>query len=319
MPNFQNARIALKYATLAQWEASVLELKAGEVAFAQKTDGSLIMKVGPGAWANAKEITLTELGNYYTQTQIDELLAAVNKAIADEVKRAGDAEAALQQAIEAEAERALGVEAGLDAAIKAEAGRAAGAEEALNTAIGNEVTRATEAETALGGRIDGVVADIATINNEDTGILAQAKEYADGKDGAIANAQSVADQAKAAIDAFLDDKAVSDDVVNTLKEIQEGLDAGEESAASLLAEINKIKDGTTVAPKADDADKLDGHDSTYFATAVQGGKADTAVQNVTATGSNGVTASATKTGTDVAVTVTIDTAAEWVFDCGGAN
>ena len=89
---------------------------------------------------------------------------------------------------------------------------------ANETAIANETTRATGAEELLGERLTAT--------------------------------EGVANSAKSAIDAFLNENAVSDNVVNTLKEIQEGLDAGEESAASLLAEINKLKDGTTPAGKA---------------------------------------------------------------------
>lgn len=43
---------------------------------------------------------------------------------------------------------------------------------------------------------------IAAINNADTGILAQAKAYADGKDAAIAAAKSAADAAQADVDAL---------------------------------------------------------------------------------------------------------------------
>lgn len=46
------------------------------------------------------------------------------------------------------------------------------------------------------------------------------------------------------------------------------------------ADLAKVIDGTTPVAKATDADTLDGHDSTYFATSVQGSKADTALQSI---------------------------------------
>lgn len=306
MPNL-NTRIALKYATLAQWEASTLELMNGEVAFAQNTDGSIIMKVGPGVWANAKEISLSELASYYTKDQIDGIVETINKAISDEVKRAGDAEAALQQAIEAEAERALGEEGKLNQAITTEAGRAAAAEGALDIRISgvakdltDEIARAKEAETANAlaasvaqGKADqaydlaGQKTTMGEVEAKGYATKEEAQGYANAKDEAIAAAQTTANQAKEAIDAFLDENAVSDDVVNTLKEIQENLNAGGESAGALLAEINKIKDGTTIVPKAADADTLDGKQATEFATAEQGTKADSAIQEADLTGATG--------------------------------
>ena len=81
--------------------------------------------------------------------------------------------------------------------------------------------------------------------------------YKTTNDAAVKAAKDLADANKAALDAFFNENAVSDDVVNTLKEIQEQLDAGEGSASSLLAEINKIKDGSTVVPKASHAVNAD--------------------------------------------------------------
>lgn len=72
------------------------------------------------------------------------------------------------------------------------------AKKADTTALEAEVTRATEKEGELSTAIDGVDAkadknaeDIAAINNEETGILKQAKDYADAEDAKIE--QEVAD------------------------------------------------------------------------------------------------------------------------------
>ena len=99
-------------------------------------------------------------------------------------------------------------------------------------------------------------------------------EYQTSNDAAVKAAKDLADANKATLDAFFDENAVSDTVVNTLKEIQEQLNSGDTGAAAILAEVNKIKDGTTVVPnathaenadKAADADKLGGTAAANYA------------------------------------------------------
>lgn len=80
---------------------------------------------------------------------------------------------------------------------------------ALGTQITNETARATKAEADLAAEINAV--------------------------------ETTATEAKAAIDAFLKDAKVTGDAIDTLKEIQAQLDAGETSAANLLKEINNLK------------------------------------------------------------------------------
>lgn len=127
--------------------------------------------------------------------------------------------------------------------------------EAINKVKTDAADALSAARTEITAEIDADVkalADGAVKTNTDA--IAAEKERAIGVEGGLNTrltaTEGVANAAKSAIDAFLNENAVSDDVVNTLKEIQEGLDAGEESAASLLAEINKLKDGTTPAGKA---------------------------------------------------------------------
>ena len=67
---------------------------------------------------------------------------------------------------------------------------------------------------------------------------------------ALAATETKAAAAKTAIDAFLKDADATTDAIDTLKEIQTQLDSGEASAASLLSEINGIKNGTTTVGKA---------------------------------------------------------------------
>lgn len=79
----------------------------------------------------------------------------------------------------------------------------------LQTALDEAKKAGTDANTALGAykvtndaAVKANTDAISAINNETTGILAQAKSYADGKDTTIAAAKSAADAAQADVDAL---------------------------------------------------------------------------------------------------------------------
>lgn len=118
----------------------------------------------------------------------------------------------------------------------------------------------------LDGRLDVVEPAIEAINNADTGILAKAKEYADGKDAAIAAAQKAGDDAAAAATQAQSEVDALEKVVTDLdtyvgeipegyteetviayvnKKAEETLNAASggssESAASVLAALNTYK------------------------------------------------------------------------------
>ena len=59
----------------------------------------------------------------------------------------------------------------------------------------------------------------------------------------------------------------SQDIIDTLAEINSYVGEHGEEFATLSGKVTNIENGTTVVPKAADANTLDGHDSTYFATA----------------------------------------------------
>ena len=99
----------------------------------------------------------------------------------------------------------------------------------LATSITNEYTRASGEENTIKGRVKTI---------EDDYLKTADKEEINGSIGAVSN---VANNAKEAIDAFLKEADVTENAVNTLKEIQAELDAGEASAANLLNEINALK------------------------------------------------------------------------------
>ena len=103
---------------------------------------------------------------------------------------------------------------------------------ATDTALEELTGRVSKNETDIAG----LVADhlVAADKSELEGKIATAQSAAEG-------AQSTADEAKTAIDAFLKEADATETAIDTLKEIQAALDSGETTAADLLAEINALK------------------------------------------------------------------------------
>ena len=99
----------------------------------------------------------------------------------------------------------------------------------LSISISDEYNRATGIENGLNSRLAIVEEDYL-----------KATDKAE-LNSSISNVSSVANEAKEAIDAFLKEADATENAVNTLKEIQAELDAGEASAANLLSEINALK------------------------------------------------------------------------------
>lgn len=94
-----------------------------------------------------------------------------------------------------------------------------------------------------------------------------------GAKAAAAAAQSDATIAKTKIETFLGTVTPdgSDAIIDTLTEINNYVGEHGEEFAELSGRVTKIEQGTTVVPKAADADTLDGHDSSYFATSAENG------------------------------------------------
>ena len=145
--------------------------------------------------------------------------------------------------------------------------------DANTKAIGDEESRAKGVESGLQNAINA-------INNETTGILSQAKEYADSKDTAISNAQTTAtnaqtaaanaqsdvdavegrmDTAEAAIDALetlVGDTAVATQISNAIKDLSIGdyAKAADLEAAVIQHGTDKTALETAIAKKANSAD-----------------------------------------------------------------
>ena len=135
--------------------------------------------------------------------------------------------------------------------------------EAINTSLaeGGSVSNAiadakkagTDAATAVStlenGKVKANADAIAAINNAETGILKQAKNYADGKDTAIAAAKKAGDDAAAA--------------VTTLKNGE--VKANTDAITAINTKIGTIPDGKTVAQAIEDAKAAATYDDTVLA------------------------------------------------------
>ena len=123
----------------------------------------------------------------------------------------------------------------------------------VSNAIAEAKKAGTDAATAVStlenGKVKANTEAIAAINNADTGILKQAKNYADGKDTAIAAAQKAGDDAAAAV------TALESGQVNTNKT----------DIAAINTKIGTIPDGKTVAQAIEDAKTAATYDDTALA------------------------------------------------------
>lgn len=125
--------------------------------------------------------------------------------------------------------------------------------EAADEALGNRITT-LDNDTYSKSEIDSVVSGLNTAisgkvdTNTYNAKVAELEEAienaataASTADGKAETAQSTANVAKEAIDAFLKDADATENAIDTLKEIQAQLNAGETSAATLAANINQLK------------------------------------------------------------------------------
>ena len=109
----------------------------------------------------------------------------------------------------------------------------------VNNAIKAEADRAKAAEKANSDAIDA-------INNETTGILAQAKSYADGKDAAIQAAKDAADAAQADVDALEAKVGTVPEDKTVVQMISEAITAATYDDTAVKASIKANTDAITV-------------------------------------------------------------------------
>lgn len=237
--------------------------------------------------ANTRILTLTKGETFATP-------AVVDTKISDKV---GEIDGTVKAYVD---EKTSGIAS--DAALNALTNRVSAAEgeiDVLQAAIGEggSVTNAiadakkagTDAAAAVTALENGQVKTnkeaIEAINNETTGILAQAKTYADGKDTAIAAAKSAADAAQADVDALEAKVGTVPDgktVIGLITTAQAQADKGVADAAAAKAVVDDIAADYL---KADDKTELQGNidkkvDQTTYDTKVAAlESADTTLQN----------------------------------------
>lgn len=138
--------------------------------------------------------------------------------------------------------------------------------EAINTSLaeGGSVSNAiadakkagTDAATAVSalenGKVKANTEAIAAINNAETGILKQAKDYADGKDTAIAAAKKAGDDAATAVETLRKDANDMQKVINY-------------QINNIKDKIGTIPDDKTVAQAIEDAKTAATYDNTALA------------------------------------------------------
>ena len=107
--------------------------------------------------------------------------------------------------------------------------------------------------------VDGLIVPLAT-----TEALNGVKATAEQGVSDAAAAKEVADAAKARIDGFIDGTAEAESAIDTLIEIQQYMTADTEAFTALSEKVTKIENGTTIVPKATEADTLDGKHAADF-------------------------------------------------------
>lgn len=121
---------------------------------------------------------------------------------------------------------------------------------AISNAIAEAKQAGTDAATAVstleGGQVKKNTEAIAAINNADTGILKQAKTYADGKDATITAAQTAADKAQAAIDTLAGKVGTVAKDKTVVQMIQDAQAAATYDDAAVKADIKKNADAIGV-------------------------------------------------------------------------
>ena len=135
----------------------------------------------------------------------------------------------------------------------------------ITTEIGNAVAplATTEALNGVKAIAEAAAPQATTYNKTEVdGLVKTAKDAADA-------AQGTANEAKIKIDTFLGTITPdgSADIIDTLAEINTNITENTDAFTGLSGRVTNIENGTTIVPKAGNADKLDDHDSTYFATA----------------------------------------------------
>lgn len=120
----------------------------------------------------------------------------------------------------------------------------------VSNAIADAKKAGTDAATAVStlenGKVKANTEAIAAINNTETGILKQAKNYADGKDAAIAAAKKAGDDAAAAVSALEGKVGTVTEGKTVVEMIQDAQAAATYNDAAVKADIKKNADAIDI-------------------------------------------------------------------------
>ena len=317
------------------------------VDYAEKNAGdiaNLVTRVGQ-AETNASNAVETANNANTTAGQAN-TTAGEAKELAQEAKEAAEtaqnsaaasAEAAAGSASQAAA--SAGTAAADAATATQKASDAAGSATAASTSAQQAATAKGAAETAQslaeGARDKSQEYAQVAMNkaNEALGFsqtAGSAKEAALAAQAAAEEAQGKAEAAQAAAEeakqAALDSNTSATAIANEAK-----TQAGNAVTTANTTEANlaKVIDGTTPVAKATDADTLDGYQAEYFTGAIKTAQdtadeakqmainiSNSSLKQVYTLGDAGIKVGAFYQGTQE---ISIDTDAEWIFNCGGAN
>lgn len=279
-------------AAKTETETQVGALRDGAV----KANADAIAAIKDHASVDSFADVMTEMakyqiaGDYATKAEAQGYADAKDAAIAEAKKAGTDANAALE-AYKTSNNAAVALKANQTAldAVSAVANAAA-----TQVDLEAEIARAQLAEKANADAIalltNGVDQDkVDSVKDLIKYVEDHGPEVTGMKEDIAENAQAIADEASRA---DTEEKRLAGLIGTNAQNIKKNADAiaalnaadGKVANASKADVASSLDDAAVaqvkaiVVDKATDADTLDGHDSTYFATAEQGAKADTAVQ-----------------------------------------
>ena len=258
-------------------EGKIATAKSEAISDANGYTDTAITNLGIGDYAKTTEVTAaignakTELTEAIATAKSEAITTAGNNAdtkIATKVGEIGDVtvkayvegkETTLNSSIKAVDDKveALGALAHKDSVAETDLA------EALATKINGKADKAdslagygiTDAYTkteidgkvsTIEGSIGANTSAIAAINNETTGILAQAKTYADGKDTAIADAKKAGTDAQTAVNALSNKVGTVTDGKTVVEMIAEAQSAATYDDTAIKADIKANTDAITV-------------------------------------------------------------------------
>lgn len=227
--------------------------------------------------------------NDYTNTQIDQAIAAVDTGVHAVALTSGTNNGTVKLTVDGVATDNIAVTGLQDAAyttVESLNATAKGYADAVEAKIPTEVGVMSVANAddtiTVGG--DGKAVTIKVTENKFDAYGAAAAVLGESTDGAAANtvygakaaaaaAQSDATIAKTKIETFLGTITPdgSKEIIDTLTEINNYVGKHGEEFAALSEKVTNIENGTTVVPKASDADTLDGKHAVDFADATENG------------------------------------------------